>query len=42
MCLVFVCTFSCEYRDYPAVVGSLADLRVFLSSQAEYACFLCV
>lgn len=29
-------------RDYPAVFGSLADLRVFVSSQAEYVRFLSV
>lgn len=34
---------SCECtEDYPAVFGSLAELRVFVSSQAEYVCFLCV
>lgn len=35
-------SFLWMQRDYPAVFGSLAELRVFVSSQAEYVCFLSV
>ena len=33
-------SFLWARRDYPAVFGSLVELRVFVSSQAEYVCFL--